>query len=180
MNSTNSLFECSHCGKYSALSPRQSLISQGSSSSPLIKTKSLSKNFSTSNSSSGSSSNIPPTSSSSTTNFKPPRSHNKLSTQSNKSNNNNNNNNSNNNRNNQSICPYCSSNPSRPSTSTSSLNSPSFSSQKSPATSMGSLLYQEPASRPGTSSGTGISRTRSKIQAARDEKHFLEDNIFII
>lgn len=40
-------------------------------------------------------------------------------------------------------------------------------------------LYQEPTiSRPTTASNGGISRVRSKIQAARDEKHFLEEEIF--
>jgi hypothetical protein len=53
------------------------------------------------------------------------------------------------------------------------------SSLTSPASSSSSSLYQEPSSRPGTAGG-GMSRVRSKIQAARDEKHFLDEEIFRI
>jgi hypothetical protein len=63
-----------------------------------------------------------------------------------------------------------------------SLSSPSpSSSYPSPSPSSSSTMISRPGtavSRPGTAGGGGISRVRSKIQAARDEKHFVDEEIY--
>lgn len=177
-NSINSIPECSYCGKLLNLS-------NGGSSSPVVKGKSLSK---TQSSSLSSSSILSSTSTSSNLVSKPSRTNTKLSSKSKLSASL---------ASSLSFCPYCSATPSRPSSSCSmkpsilSLTSPSKSTPVStPTTSTpiittattinSSKLYQEPVSRPGTSSGSGVSRMRSKLQAARDEKHFLDEDIFTI
>jgi hypothetical protein len=77
------------------------------------------------------------------------------------------------------ICSYCNSQPQPQLHQHQHQQRQALVSPPASSPSSSSSLYQEPMSRPGTAGG-GISRVRSKIQAARDEKHFLDEEIFRI